>query len=846
VVRAAIKGVFANKLRLTLTALAIVIGVGFVAATYIFTDTINSRFETLLTDINQGVDVIVRPEQPDFGFEIVSMPEGVLDTVAAVEGVAVADPAVNGFAQVVGTDGEPIGGQGPPTLGVSWTDVEAFNPTMQVGGRAPTGPGEVVIDVTTAETGNIAVGDRVTILSAMAPEEFEVVGTVSFGEDNALLGATLSGFELTEAQRVMDLEGRLTVISVQGDSDLSPEELQQRIGAVLPSGVESITGEADTDEQLDDVGSQLNFLTVALLAFAAVAVFVGAFIITNTFRIIVAQRTRELALLRAIGATGRQVVWMVAIEALVVAIVASVVGIGVGVLLAYVIAWLMSLGGFEIPLGSLTLLPRTVAIAMAVGLIVTLISSLLPARKAARVPPVAAMREETARPASRSLRNRAIWGSIILGIGILMLAAGLFVEVSNALAYVGLGALVTFVGVSVLLPLASKPIARVLGLPLPYLFGTAGQLAQENTRRKPRRTASTASALMIGIALVVFFAVFAESIKENIEESILNDFPADLSASSTNFIVGLSPTFAEEAGELAEVQIASALQFGAIRVEEPTGTTDTSAVGIEPGTILSVFNLETTPQDLQRLDQGGVLVDPDLMEDQGWVVGDTVIIEYASTGPQPTEIVGAAKGEAFGSSYWISTATYEENFASRTDFIVFMKFADGVAFADAEAAVRALAEGYANAEVQTGSEVVADAEAQINQILAFISGLLFLAIIIAVLGITNTLALSIIERTREIGLLRAVGMERRTVRRMIRWESVIIALFGAVVGILLGVVFGWAVVRSLADEGLSTFDIPWVQLISLVLLSGVVGIIAAIYPAWKASRLNILEAIAYE
>jgi putative ABC transport system permease protein len=846
VIRAAVKGVFANKLRLTLTALAIVIGVGFVAASYVFTDTINAQFDSLLTDINSGVDVIVRPEQPEFGFEILSMPEDILETVEGVDGVAIADPAVNGFAQVVGSDGEPIGGQGPPTLGVSWTDVDAFNPTTTVSGRSPTGPGEVVIDVSTAETGMIQVGDSVTILSAGAPEEFELVGTVTFGEDNALLGATLAGFELSEAQKLMGLEGRLTVISIQGEAGVSPEELQQRVMSTLPEGVEAITGEADTDEQLAEVAEGLSFLTVALLAFAAVAVFVGAFIITNTFRIIVAQRTKELALLRAVGATGRQVVWMVVIEALIVALVASLIGVALGVLLAIGLSALMGAIGLDIPTGSMTLLPRTVIVAMSVGLIVTLISSLLPARKAARVPPVAAMREETARPKRKSLRTRAIWGVIITVIGILMLTSGLFFDVSNALALVGVGALVTFVGVSVLAPLAAKPIAQFLGWPLPRMFGVTGQLAQENTRRQPRRTASTASALMIGVTLVVFVAVFAESIKENIEESILNDFPADLSAQSTNFTVGLTPTFSEEVSELDEVDTVSALQFGTIRVEETTGTSDTQVVGIEPSTISSVYALETTSAELALLETGGVLVDPDLLEDQGWAVGDIISIEYAAAGVQPTEIVGTAAGDAFGSSYWISTTTYEQNFTSRTDFIVFIRFANGVAFDDGHAAVDAVAIEYPNADVQTGSEVVADAEAQINQLLTLVSGLLFLAIIIAVLGITNTLALSIIERTRELGLLRAIGMQRRSVRRMIRWEAVIISLFGAVIGIIMGVVLGWAVVQSLADQGLSTFDIPWVQLIVMVLLAGVVGVIAAIYPAWKASRLNILEAIAYE
>jgi len=846
VIRAAVKGVFANKLRLALTALAIVIGVGFVAASYVFTDTINAQFNSLLSDINAGVDVIVRPEQPDFGFELLSMPEEMLDVVVAVDGVAIADPGVQGSAQVVGTDDLPIGGQGPPTIGVSWTDVAAFNPTMLVDGRNPTGPGEVVMDVGTAEAGTIVVGDTVTILSVGAPEQFSVVGTVSFGEDNALLGATLAGFTLAEAQRLFQLEGELSTITVQGDADVTPDELQQRIAAALPAGVEAITGEADTDEQLQDIAEGLSFLNIALLAFAAVAVFVGAFIISNTFRIIVAQRTRELALLRAVGATGTQVTWMVVIEALIVALVASAIGVGLGVLLAIGIAALMGSLGLDIPTGSMTLLPRTVIVAMGVGLVVTLVSAVLPARKAARVPPVAAMRAETARPQRRSLRLRAIWGVIITAVGVLALAAGLFISIDNAIAFVGLGALITFVGVSVLAPLAARPIAQILGWPLPRLFGVTGQLAQENTRRQPRRTASTASALMIGIALVVFVAVFAESIKESIGESILNDFPADLSAQSTNFQVGLSPTFAEEVDGLNEVETVSALQIGTIRVTENAGPSDTQVVGMEPTTITAVYALDTSAEALGRLAGGGVLVDPELLADEGWSIGDSISIEYAASGVQETEIVGTAAGDAFGTSYWISTASYEDNFTTRTDFMVFMNFAGGVAFSDGQAAVDTVAVAYPNAQIQTKSEFVADAEAQIDQLLALVTGLLFLAIIIALLGITNTLALSIIERTRELGLLRAIGLQRRSVRRMIRWEAVIIALFGAIIGIGLGVVLGWAVVQSLADEGLDTFDMPWVQLMVLVVLSGVVGVIAAIYPAWRASRLNILEAIAYE
>ena len=845
--RAALKGLLANKLRLVLTGVAIVIGVGFVAASFVFTDTINAQFDVLLTDINAGVDVVVRSTEPEFGTEQLSMPEETLALVAGVDGVAIADPAVDGFAQVVGSDGEAIGGQGPPTIGVSWTGVAAFNPTTLVEGRGPQGEGEAVIDITTAETGNISVGDTITVLLIKAPQDFEVVGTISFGEDNALLGATLTGFDLAEAQRAFDLEGRLTTITVQSEPGVDPDELQQRIAAALPEGIDAITGEADTDEQLDEISQGLGFLTIALLAFAAVAVFVGAFIISNTFRIIVAQRTRELALFRAIGATGRQITLMVVVEALVIAVLASIVGVVFGVLLARGLYALLGALGIDIPSGSLSLLPRTVVVGMVVGVTVTLVSALLPARKAARVPPVAAMREEAARPKRRSLHTRAIVGIAVGAVGLLLLLVGLFVDVANALLMVGIGALIIFVGVSILAPLAARPMAKVLGWPLPRMFGVTGQLAQENTRRQPRRTAATASALMIGVALVVFVAVFAESIKETIEQSILNDFPADLSAQSTNFEVGLSPAFSVDVAELDEVDLVSPLQFGAIRVEETTGTSDTQLMGIDPTTIAEVYALEASPGALNALaGGGGVLVDPEHLADQDWSIGDTISIEYALTGPQQAEIIGTASGEAFGTNYWISTETYEQNFTARTDFIVFMNFTEGVAISEGKVAVETVAVNYANANVQTKSEVVAEAEAQINQLLGLVTGLLFLAIIVAMLGITNTLALSILERTREIGLLRAIGMQQRNVRRMIRWEAVIISLFGALLGIALGVFLGWAVVQSLADEGLGSFDIPWLQLIALVLLSGFVGVIAAIYPSYKASRLNILDAISYE
>ena len=849
-VRTAIKGVFANKVRLTLTAFAIIIGVAFVAASYVFTDTIQAGFDTLLEEVGQGVDATVRPLPPEFGEEFgvaASMPEDVLDTVLAVDGVAIAEGSVATLAsQVVGSDGEVVGGQGPPTLGFSVGTVEDFNPTTLDEGRYPDAPGEVVVDTTTAEVGELTIGQMVTVIGIGGPEEFELVGIARFGEDNALLGATLTAFELSEAQRFFGLEGELSTISVKAESGVSPDELVERITPALPAGVEAITSEAETEEATEDVASQLGFLNIALLAFAAIAIFVGAFIISNTFRIIVAQRTRELALLRAVGATGSQVTWMVVIEAFLVALVASIIGVAAGVLLALGLGGLLNSFNINIPTGNLTVLPRTVIVGIAVGVVVTVLAALLPARRAASIPPVAAMHDEAARPTAQSTRLRLISGAVLVVLGIALLALGLFGDVGNAFALVGAGALITFLGIAVLAYLAAGPIAEVLGWPLPRIFGTAGKLAQENTKREPRRTATTASALMIGIALVVFVSVFAESIKESIEESILSDFPSDFTAASTNFAFGMPQSFTVEMGELEEIATVSAVQAGPIRVDGG----DQFLFAVEPGTVEAVFDLRPSSGALEGLGAlDTVLVQDTVLEEDGLSIGETIAVEYPLAGVIPSTIVGSFETDNFGGqplNYVVSTGTYRENTNDETDLRSFALKEGSVAFEDADAAVKALSDDYANVVVETKDEFLASTEAQINTILALFSGLLFLAIIIAVLGIVNTLALSIYERTHEIGLLRAVGMLRSQVRRMIRWEAVIIALFGAIMGILIGVVFGWAVVTALADEGLGAFDIPWVALFLYLVIAALAGMVAAIYPSWKASRLNVLEAIAYE
>ena len=847
--RAAIKGVFANKVRLTLTAFAIIIGVAFVAASFVFTDSISARFDALLETTTTGVDVYVRPAPPESGdtfqnAEAGSIPEDTLDAVLAAPGVRAAEGDVAGFAQLVNKEGEAIGGQGPPTLGYSWAIESSMSPvTIKEGnGRGPETPGEVVIDANSARMNDLAVGDTITVLTIGAPEEFVIVGIASFGESDSLAGATLAMFELGEAQRLFDLEGRFSAISVAAEPGVTPEELAASIATTTNGDIEVVTAEQSNDEQSQAISEQLGFLNIALLAFAAVAVFVGAFIISNTFRIIVAQRTRELALLRAVGATARQVTWMVVIEALIVGLVASAIGIGVGVLLAVGLAAAMDAFGFDMPNGPLTVLPRTVIVGMAVGLIVTIVSALLPARKASRVPPVAAMNEEAARSIRRSLHVRAVVGSVTLGLGVAALLVGLFTSVSGGIWFVAIGALVFFMGVSIIAPLAADPVAAVLGWPLPRLFGVAGQLAKDNTRRKPRRTASTASALMIGVALVVFVAVFGASIKTSVSKSVTDTFPDDFSAQSTNFAVGVSPAFTDEVRALPEIGDVSAVKIGNAVVEGEA----TAVIAVDPETVGAVATFDVSPGAYETLAAtDGILVVESLMDDNGWSIGDSLTIEYPQDPGGPIVIAGTFASANFG-NYVITEAAYAVGFTNPTDFYVFANRADGIALEDARAALDRVADAYPNVNVQNKSELIADAESQIDQMLVLFTGLLFLAIIIAVLGITNTLALSIIERTREIGLLRAVGMVRRQVRRMIRWEAVVIALFGAVMGVGVGLFLGWALVRALADEGLGSFTIPFGQIAVLVLLAAVAGVIAAIYPSWKASRLNILDAIAYE
>jgi len=852
-IRTAFKTIFAHKLRLVLTATSVMIGVAFIAGTFIFTDTINQTFNDLFDDQFAGQDVIVQTEAEfDVGFSgPPPMEASVLDTVLAVEGVAAAGGSAGGFAVIYDTNGEAIVPSGPPTIGASWTEDERLVGNIAIReGRGPVGPTEVVIDARTADDSGLDVGTVIKVQTVGGVAEYDLVGIVGFGESDNIAGATVAVFDLATAQTLFGLEGQYSAIAVVGEDGVNPDILRNNIALALPDGIEAVTSADEAEAQSQALQESLSFLNTALLVFAAVAVFVAAFIIQNTFRIIVRQRQRELALMRAVGATGGQVVWMVAIEALVVGIFASVLGIALGFVIAALLTAGMAVVGFDLPSTAASLAPRTIIVALAVGIGVTLAAAILPAVRAARIPPVAALQDVDVR-LRMSDRKRTIFGTIMLVVGVGLIIAGLFGDVIdlgplNELTAVGIGALVVFLAVSLLSSLVVPSLARFIGWPLPKIDNLTGTLAIGNAVRKPRRTATTASALMIGLALVAFFLILGDSIKGSVSGSIEEGLRADYVISVDSFAGGFSPSLAEELKEQDVVETTTSLRLG---FWDRDGI-DELLMGIEAETVDQTIFLDVQEGSVSALVDGGVLVHEDVASGEGWAVGDTIPMGFAATGLQEVEIVGIyGEQNVVQSNFLVGLEFYQANFTgfgTDTDFAVAIVSAEGVAPDAVRAVVDAAAAEYGNLTVRDQVEYRESQEAQVDSLLVMFNALLILAVIIALFGITNTLSLSIFERTREIGLLRAVGMTRSQIRRMIRWESIMIAVIGAILGMVVGLFFGVVVTAALKSQGINVLSVPVVQILGLLIFGVIAGLLAAILPAHRAARLNILEAIAHE
>jgi putative ABC transport system permease protein len=847
--RATVKSLLARKLRLALTALSIVLGVGFVAGTFVLTDTMNSAFDQLFSTATANTDVLVRSRTAfssaggspgGSGTEQQPFSDRLLPTVRRVAGVASATGTVTGYAQFVDpATGDAIGGFGPPTFGTNWNP-EAGGFRLREG-LPPERAGEVMMDVATARKYGFRVGDKVQILLQGPPQEFRIVGLAGFGQADNIGGATSAIFDLPTAQRVLDRRGELDQILVQADPGVSPEELRGRVDRALPGKLEAITGATAASEDSQAIKEGLGFFRTALLVFALVSLFVGAFIIFNTFSIIVAQRTHELALLRALGASRRQVLTSVAVEAALTGLAASAVGVVAGIGIAVGLQSVLSAFGIDLPSTSIQLEPRTIAVSVAVGLAVTLASAILPARRASRVAPIEALRDAPPAAAGAVLRRRIVIGVVVTAAGIAVLLYGLFGSPGQAGVLVGVGAAVTFLGIAILSPLVARPIARVLGAPLARI-GITGKLGRENAMRNPRRTASTASALMIGLGLVSLVAILGASLKASSDVVLDETLRADFILTTSSF-QAFSPDVARKVSRVPEAGAVAAFRQNVIKVG---GATD-FVVGVDPATLTDVTSIGLRRGSVDSLGHGRtVLVQSGTAESHGWSLGDDVRLEFPSTGTRTFRIGGTYDEDRIVGKYVISNRTYARNYPDKLDLFVFVKAAAGVTPDRLQSAIDHKLRSIPSVEVQDQAAYKAKQAGFVDRLLGLITALLGLAVVIALFGIVNTLSLSIFERRRELGLLRAVGMTRVQVRRMIRWESVIIAVMGAVLGVMIGLFFGWAMQRALASSGVTELAVPGGQLLGYLLFAGVAGVLTAIVPARRASRLDVLDAISYE
>ncbi len=830
-----IKGLLAHKLRLALTALAIVLGVTFISGTFVLTDTLHNTFSNLFGNIYSKIDFQVRGvAQLGNGGNAVrnELPESLLATVRAVPGVAAADGQVTGYAQFISHDGKAIQTGGAPTLAVSFNPDPQFSSLHLIAGGAPATADDVVMDAGTAQKYGFSVGQQVRILTTGPTRTFTITGIAEFGTANNLAGATLAAFTLPTVQAIAQEPGQLDNINVVTAPGASKPAVQQAIAKVLPPGVQVVTGQTVVNESTSSIDQALSFFSTALLVFAFISLFVGGFTIFNTFSIIVGQRTRELALLRIVGASRRQVFRSVLGEAAITGLVSSVIGLGLGVLAALGLQALLRGFGITLPPGPLVFEPRTVLVGLLVGVGVTVVAAFGPARGAVRIPPVAALDDRRSGPTA-SLRRRFIAGAVVALLGVAVLAIGL---AKPAIGLVGLGAVAIFIGTAILAPALARPLSSVIGRPLARVLGEPGKLGRENSMRSPRRTAQTASALMVGLALVAAISVFGASLSRSATSSADQAISADLIVSATGS-GELSNSAASLATAVPGVTATTTVYDGQFEF----GSTLSTLTAVSTANLASTVILRMTSGTPAALSQGEMLIDSTTAQNKHLAVGDTVPARFAQTGPATLRIGGIYQANALIGSYLVSSAFFLSHYPAQAPGALLLSTNGSTSVNNA--VTNALAP-FPNIQVQTRAQFEQAQVSSVNQLLGLVYALLALAVLIALIGIVNTLMLSVFERTREIGLLRAVGMRRRQVRTMIRSEAVILAIFGAVIGIIIGTGMGVALVSSLKQQGITDTVVPVPNLVIFLVLAAVLGLLAATWPARRAAKLDILAAIA--
>jgi putative ABC transport system permease protein len=836
--RVTLRGVRSHRLRFLLTAVAVMLGVSLVAGTYVLTDSLNNTFDSIVDQGSVGTDVQVRgvaSEAKAFDGTALRapLPVTLADQLKTVDGVSRAAPDLMGTTVLVGKDGTAVRSGGAPTLSFAYL---ADDPVIKlVKGRGPQNKNEVAVESVTLKRSGLSVGSQTKALIGNNPQSVTIVGEVSFGA--GLFGATLTFVDPKTAVETFAPDGTVQTITVTAAPGVTPEQLRDRIATTLPANAQAITGavlNAESKKQFED---GFGFVTQFLLVFAGVSLFVGGFIIANTFSMLVAQRTRELALLRAIGASRAQVLRVVLGEAAVLGVVGSLLGLGAGVLLAAGLKALFDAIGLDIS-GGLPVETRTIVVSLLVGIVVTIVSAVLPAVRAARIAPVAAMRDDVAAPVGGVLR-RGLIGTVFVLAGLALLIPGVTQD-DVQWQLVGFGAALIVIGSLVAAPATTRPVIRVVASPFVAVAGTIGKLARENSLRNPRRTATTASALMIGLALMAGVSVLASSTKASVADIIESQLTADyvLDGGNAPFPV----TVAENVAQLPAVASVATLGGVQVVVDEQS----LFAMAAESRGIADNVKIDVASGALNALDSGQVLISKTLAEDRGWKVGTTVDAGIGTIKNQALT-VGAVfeDNQVISAPMVVPRALYSKAVpaAMQGDFLVYVKAKPDVDQAALRTELTTAVKPFLVVSVLDGEEFTDSQAGQVNVLLNIIYALLALSVVIAVLGIVNTLALSVFERTREIGLLRAVGMTRRQLRRMITVESISTAVFGAVLGTVLGLVLGITVQYGVRSQGLEVLSIPWMSLLIVLIAAALAGMVAAVLPAWRAVRLDVLRAI---
>jgi putative ABC transport system permease protein len=853
VIRVALKGLAGRKLRAALTAVAIVLGVAMISGTYILTDTIKSAFGTVFTTVYKHSDGIITGksavgEESGESSAPPSFSEALLARVRALPAVAEAQGAISDHAQLVGRNGKVIATGGAPGLAFSIHPHgnQRFNPLSLVAGTWPVGADEVAIDENTAKQKHYSVGETIGVIARGAEQQMRIAGIVEIGGVESLGGATMAIFDFAIAQRLFDKVGKLDSISVAAKSGYTPAQLVNEIKPILPRTAQVRTAAEQAQKATTDTNGFLSIIQNFLLAFAGVALFVGAFVIANTLSITIAQRTRELATLRTLGATRRQVLRSVLLEALLIGLLASIVGLFLGLGLAKGLNALFVSLGIDLPHAKTVFATRTIVVSLLVGVAITVLAALRPAIRATRVPPIAAVREGAVLPPSRFARFGPYVALVTIAAAVALMLVGLFVgslSTTQRLVAIGAGALALFLGVAMLAKTLVRPLASVLGWPATKLGGTAGRLARANAMRNPTRTASTASALMIGLALVTLVAVLAAGLKSTFASSVNELFRADYALTATNNFSPTSTASEEALRSVPGVQVVSGVRAGSGRAfGKKVGVT-----GVSPdiSKVISIKWQHGSQAVPGELGEDGAFVSKSYAKSRHLRVGSALTVETPTGAEMKLHVLGVYAPPKGGSPYGevtISTTRFDAEYASPQNVYTFIDIAGGATAANTHTLESALA-GYPDAKIQTESQFKSNQEKGIDTLLNLLYVLLSLSIIVSLFGIVNTLVLTVFERTRELGMLRAVGMTRRQLRRMIRHESVITALIGAALGIPVGIVLALMVGQAIEYPA---FTIPVGTLIVFVIAAIAAGLLAAVFPARRAGRLNVLEALQYE